>query len=154
MNTKNKLSYDNLITMAISTIPQNFYPTEKAAKRYYRALYKVILRQLEINQSIYIKDFGTFEVKERKSGERLINNPANNETYVTYVKPRISISFRPAEKFDFCVNEGNFKLISSASLKKNKRNKRKPYKLKYKKKATFVDLLNLANERKNGAKIR
>ena len=38
------------------------------------ALYKVTLKQLELNQRIYLLDFGAFEVYERPSGDKVMGD--------------------------------------------------------------------------------
>ena len=140
---KNDIDYDDLCNLIANEV-SGASPT--SVDRYLYGLYKVILRQLELNQRINIKGFGTFEIKERKSGERLINNPKNNKKQIYYVKPRYSISFKAASKFDYSVNENNFKIVSD---KKNARLNRESRKVLINaKNKTIIDLLNIANRRK------
>ena len=92
-----------------------------------------------------------FEIKDRKSGERIINNPnKDNEKQLVYVKPKKAITFRAAKKFDISVNENDFKLVSDAKIKKLGRDYRK--KLATSKNGNrfknVVDLLKIANKRK------
>ena len=141
----NDISYDDLCNLIANEIShKSASPT--SVNRYLRALYKVILRQLELNQRINIKGFGTFEIKKRKSGERLINNPKNNQKQVYYVEPRYSISFKAASNFDYSVNENNFKIVSdkrNATL--NRENRKPPVRTRTKR---ITDLINKANKRK------
>ena len=146
----NDISYDDLCNLIALKI-NNGKANPHSVDYYLQATYKVILDQLKLNNRIYIKDFGIFEIKERKSGERIINNPnKNNEKQLVFVEPRNSITFRAAKKFDISVNENNFKLASDTKVKNVGREYRKDlYNSKKKKKIMNVaDLLNRANERK------
>ena len=141
----NDISYDDLCNLIANEVPHKS-ASPNSVSVYLRALYKVILRQLELNQRINIKGFGTFEIKERKSGERLINNPQNNQKQVYYVEPRYSISFKAASNFDYSVNENNFKIVSdkrNATL--NRENRKSPVRTRTKR---ITDLINKANKRK------
>ena len=142
---KNDISYDDLCNLIANEVPRkSASPTSVSA--YLRALYKVILRQLELNQRINIQGFGTFEIKERKSGERLKNNPQTNEKQVYYVEPRYSISFKAASNFDYSVNENDFKIVSDKRNNTLNRENRKPVIRSKTKRVT--DLINKANKRK------
>ena len=141
----NDISYDDLCNLIANEVPTH-KASPHSAHTYLRALYKVILRQLELNQRITIKNFGTFEIKERKSGERLINNPKNNQKQIYYVKPRYSISFKASSNFDYSVNENNFIIVSD---ERNKTLNRESRKVPIRKKTEHItDLLNIANKRK------
>lgn len=141
----NDISYDDLCNLIANEVPRKS-ASPNSVSVYLRALYKVILRQLELNQRINIKGFGTFEIKERKSGERLINNPKNNQKQIYYVEPRYSISFKAASNFDYSVNENNFKIVSdSRNATLNKENRKVPVRTKTKR---ISDLINKANKRK------
>ena len=144
MNNNNDLPYEDLCNLIAIQIP---HATINSADNYLRALYKVILRQLELHNRICIKGFGVFEIKERKSGERIINNPIINEKQIVYVKPKYSISFRASSKFDFSVNENDFKIATDKKIKKYNSEKNKSYK-KRKKTKNIADLLNRAEKRK------
>lgn len=145
MKNNNDISYEDLCNLVANEIAcRNSSPN--SANNYLRALYKVILRQLELNQRINIKGFGTFEIKKRKSGERLINNPKNNQKQLYYVEPRYSISFKAASNFDYSVNENNFKIVSEERNNTLNRENRKPVIRSKTKRVT--DLLNIANKRK------
>ena len=142
---KNDISYDDLCNLIANEVPRkSASPTSVSA--YLRALYKVILRQLELNQRINIQGFGTFEIKERKSGERLINNPQTNEKQIYYVEPRYLISFKAASNFDYSVNENDFKIVSDKRNNTLNRENRKPVIRSKTKRVT--DLINKANKRK------
>ena len=141
----NDISYDDLCNLIANEVPRKS-ASPNSVSVYLRALYKVILRQLELNQRINIQGFGTFEIKERKSGERLINNPQTNEKQIYYVEPRYSISFKAASNFDYSVNENNFKIVSdSRNATLNKENRKVPVRTKTKR---ISDLINKANKRK------
>ena len=146
------ISYDDLCNLiALKAKQYNSSATPHSVDYYLKATYKVILDQLKLNNRISIKDFGIFEIKDRKSGERIINNPnKDNEKQLVYVKPRKSITFRAAKKFDVSVNENNFKLASNTKIKNVGRNYRK--KLATSKNGNrfknVVDLLTIANKRK------
>ena len=141
----NDISYDDLCNLIANEVAHGS-ASPNSVNLYLSALYKVILRQLELNQRINIKGFGTFEIKERKSGERLINNPKNNQKQVYYVEPRYSISFKAASNFDYSVNENNFKIVSdkrNATL--NRESRKPPVRTRTKR---ITDLINKANKRK------
>lgn len=143
------IAYDDLCNLIALKINNN-RATPNSVDYYLKATYKVILDQLKLNKRILIKDFGIFEIKERKSGERIINNPnKDNEKNLVYVEPRNSITFRAAKKFDVSVNENNFKLATDTKIKKLGRKYRKKLSNNDKRKFNNVaDLLNRANERK------
>ena len=144
MKNSKDLTHEDLCNLIANEVKNG--ATIKSADKYLQAIYKVILRQLELNQRINIKGFGTFEIKERKSGERLINNPKNNQKQVYYVEPRYSISFKAASNFDYSVNENNFKIVSdkrNATL--NRENRKPPVRTRTKR---ITDLINKANKRK------
>lgn len=136
---KNDISYDDFCNLVANKVPRS---TLRSTKRYLKEIYNVILEQLELNQRINIKGFGCFEIKERKSGERVINNPKNNEKQLVYVKPKYSIFFKASSNFDFSVNENDFKITSDKKLK------RKIKRLKRKSMENIVDVINKANKRK------
>lgn len=149
-NIMNDISYDDLCNL-IALKTHNGKASPKSVDNYLQATYKVILDQLKLNNRICIKGFGIFEIKDRKSGERIINNPnKNNEKQLVYVKPRKSITFKAAKKFDISVNENNFNLASDKKIRNVGRNYRK--KLYSSKNGNrfknVVDLLNIANKRK------
>ena len=146
----NDISYDDLCNL-IALKTHNGKASPKSVDNYLQATYKVILDQLKLNNRICIKGFGIFEIKDRKSGERIINNPnKNNEKQLVYVKPRKSITFKAAKKFDISVNENNFNLASDKKIRNVGRDYRK--KLYSSKNGNrfknVVDLLNIANKRK------
>lgn len=149
-NIMNDISYDDLCNL-IALKTHNGKASPKSVDNYLQATYKVILDQLKLNNRICIKGFGIFEIKDRKSGERIINNPnKNNEKQLVYVKPRKSITFKAAKKFDISVNENNFNLASDKKIRNVGRDYRK--KLYSSKNGNrfknVVDLLNIANKRK------
>lgn len=144
------ISYDDLCNLiALKIKYMNPHATPQSVDRYLQSIYKVILDQLKLNRRIYIKDFGVFEIKERKSGERIVNNPnKNNEKQLVYVEPRNSISFRAAKKFDISVNENDFKLASDRTIKKISREYKKKKYNPRRKIMNVADLINRANKRK------
>ena len=72
------------------------------------ALYKVILKQLELNKRIYFNNFGAFELKERPSGDKAMGNFNVGETVVRYIEARNKILFKPSDALDRAINEGEF----------------------------------------------
>ena len=63
------INYDDLcnliaLEMGGKTSPQKI-------KKFLRATYVIILRQLQLNNRIFFKNFGAFEIKQRQSGERV-----------------------------------------------------------------------------------
>ena len=124
----------------------------KVAKRYLKATYKVILQQLQLNKRILFYGFGAFELVERKSGERLVNDLNNEENTddemfktLVYITPRNQVRFRPSQILDTNVNENDFNL--SFSIKKKKAKRKKTFN------EGIVDLINTA-ERRSGNKWR
>ena len=61
----NKIKYEDLCTLISNEI---YHSSPKSVDKYLKATYKIILEQLQLNNSVYLKDFGTFEIKNRKSG--------------------------------------------------------------------------------------
>ena len=139
----NKIKYEDLCTLISNEI---YHSSPKSVDKYLKATYKIILEQLQLNNSVYLKDFGTFEIKNRKSGSRIINNPnKNNEKQLVYVEPRLSITFKASSVFDHSVNENDFKLSNERKVKVKGKNKRRKHKRTIN---NYVDLINKANSRK------
>lgn len=152
-NIMNDISYEdlcNLIALKINRL-YSAKASPHSVDYYLQSIYKVILDQLKLNNRINIKDFGIFEIKDRKSGERIINNPnKNNEKQLVYVKPKKAITFRAAKKFDVSVNENNFILASDSKIKNLGRKYRKKLAVSKNSKRirNIADLLIIANSRK------
>ena len=72
------------------------------------ALYKVILKQLELNQRIYFNNIGAFELKDRPSGDKTMGTFIQGETVVRYIEARNKILFKPSDALDRAINEGEF----------------------------------------------
>lgn len=144
------IDYESFCNLIASNV-QGTSATAKSVDKYLKGIYKTILRQLEINKKINFKNFGCFEIKERKEDYRLINNPSNNTKYVAHIKPKFVISFNPSEVFNFCVNENNFKyhVRCEHKLKIHKYKKRRKERTRKRYNVTHIaDLLNVANQRK------
>lgn len=140
---KTKIKYEDLCTLISNEVASS---TPDSVNRYLVATYKVILEQLKLNNSVYLKNFGTFEIKNRKSGSRIINNPnKDNEKQLVYVEPRLSITFKSSSVFDHSVNENNFKISNEHKVKTKEKNKRKKHRSNIN---NYVDLINRANSRK------
>lgn len=135
----NDLNFDDLCNLIANNVSGG---SPKMAEKYLKGIYMTILRQLELNQRIYFKDFGYFEIKPRKSGERLINDPKTGEKRLVYVEPKFSIFFKESENFDYAVNGNGFKMVTTKTERQKKRNKRKANC------GNIADLLNKANKRK------
>ena len=107
------------------------------------AFYKVILKQLELNQRIYLLDFGAFEVYERPSGDKVMGDFENGGTIVRYVAPRNKIVFKPSDSLDNAINEGGY--VVPTRKKKGAKSRRqiiKEYNERHKKdKPTTEELL-------------
>ena len=85
------------------------------------ALYKVTLKQLELNQRIYFNDFGAFELKERPSGDKAMGNVNAGQTVVRYVEARNKIVFKTSDALDRAINEGEF--VMPTRKKKNRKSR-------------------------------
>lgn len=136
----NDINYDDLCNLIALEIDENISP--QRVKKFLRATYRVILRQLQLNNRIFFKNFGAFEIKQRQSGERIVGDFEGGSKLV-YVKPKNSISFKPSEIFDISVNETNFKIARSTNIRRKKRKK------DYDVSKTVVDMINRAETRKN-----
>lgn len=97
-------------------------------------IYKTILEQLQLNQKIMIEKFGTFELKERKAGNREIYDINTKQKKMVYIESKNNIKFTPSDVFETLVNEYdfNFKLVNKLGdverirkIKRKKQNKRK-----------------------------
>jgi len=108
----------------------------KTVERVIKGIYKVILQQLELKGRISLMYFGSFTIKDMKSGERLIYDFDQKKHVIKYIKPKKAIKFKASEFFEKVVNDNNFQY-------KNNRKVPTP-----KKKLNFVDMINKANERK------
>lgn len=131
------ISYENLCNLI--ALEMGGTTTPKSVKKFLRATYIVILNQLKLKHRIYFKGFGYWEIKERKSGEREINDPTNGGKRLVYVKPKYSIFFKPSVNFDASVNENDFKPTTDRIAKLLKKEKSKE--------VTSADLINRANSR-------
>lgn len=137
--SKENISYDDLCNLIANYMGKTSSPV--SVDRYLRAIYSFILRQLELNKKIYFKDFGSFEIRERKSGERIIYNPNTKQNEVVYVKPKFVVTFKPSSKLDYAINENNFNILHrNRTIEHNKVYKRK-------KNDTIASLLNKAQKR-------
>lgn len=131
-----ELKYEDLCNLIALQVGRGASPS--SVDRYLRAIYKVILQQLKLNKKIRFKNFGHFEIKKRKSGERLINDPNTNTKTLRYVKDKYLISFKSSEIFDRSVNDNDFKIITNKGINR----------LPKREKMNTADLLNLAFSRK------
>lgn len=142
MSKKIDLPYDELCNLISNNVRRS---TIKSVDLYLKGIYKTILRQLELNQKIYFKDFGTFEIKMRKGTQKMINNPKDKTKQIYDIRPKYIISFTPSKVFDYSINENNFKRVSrlktAEKVEKNKPPKKKPKHYK----RNIVALLNKAN---------
>ena len=93
----------------------------KTVRNVLDALYKVILKQLELNKRIYFNDFGAFELKERPSGDKAMGNFNVGETVVRYVEARNKIVFKTSDALDRAINEGEF--VMPTRKKKNRKSR-------------------------------
>ena len=135
MKSKNNIyiSFEDLCNL-ISNEVLITTSSPKSVEKYLRAILKVILRQLELHGKIYFKDFGTFEIRERKSGNREVYNPNKKRSEIVYVKPKRIVTFRPSSKLDYMINDKTIehnkkpsrridntaKLLNRANLRKEK----------------------------------
>lgn len=85
------------------------------------ALYKVILKQLELNQRIYFNNFGAFELKERPSGDKAMGTFTAGETIIRYVEAKNKIMFKPSEALNRAINEGDFVMPTRRKDKRKSR---------------------------------
>ena len=143
MSKKIDLPYDELCNLISNNVRRS---TIKSVDLYLKGIYKTILRQLELNQKIYFKDFGTFEIKMRKGMQKMINNPKDNTKQIYNIEPKYVITFTPSKIFDYSVNENDFKRVNRLKTAE-KVEKNKPPKKKKKKyyKRNIAGLLNKAN---------
>lgn len=141
------IKYDELCNMIANEVRAG-HPSRKSADRYLQAIYKVILRQLELNHRVYFKDFGYFELREHKSGERNIIDPVTKEQRIVYVKPKYSIFFKPSTVLEHSVNDYDFKKTTKSKIKRLPKGGRCN---------TTADLINRSRERskkRNEANLR
>lgn len=148
MSKKVDLPYSDLCNLISNNVKRS---SPKSVDHYLKGIYKTILRQLELNQKIYFKDFGTFEIKMRKATQKMINNPRDNTKQIYDIRPKYIISFTPSKVFDYSINENNFKRVSrlktSDDVKKNKSPKQKPKKHYKKNIASLLNKANIAQEK-------
>ena len=127
--------------------------TPSSVKKYLTATYKVILRQLELNEEIFFWRFGKFEIFDRPSGDRLMGDAQNGGMVVRYIKPKKNIKFTPSKVFEDSVNENGFKIVEKKKKVKHKTKKqimadcdkkRRPPKVKPTMEELFAKTLNSA----------
>lgn len=117
MSNKKDLTIDQLCNLV--ALESNLSP--KTARTMLDSLYKVVLKQLELNNRIYFMDFGAFEMYERNSGDKKMGDFENGGTIIRYVAPRNKILFKPSEALDRSINEDNF--TPPNRRKKNKKSR-------------------------------
>lgn len=151
-----KIKYNDLLEAIALKVSVTGGASANSVNKYLEALYDVILEQLELNGSIYIENFGTFTLKERKGGSRIINNLNDDGTHLVYVEPKNFVSFKPSSVLDYCINEGNFvfnkRNVKSSKKKVSKKRSDYYYGKKDNKIKKHTDLMNLMNERSKQAK--
>ena len=142
MSKRINLPHDELCNLISNNVQGS---TINSVDLYLKGIYKTILRQLELNQKIYFKDFGSFEIKMRKGTHKMINNPKDNTKQIYEIKPKYVISFTPSKVLDYSINENDFK--KAGRIAAEKINKNKPPKRRKKRKFNkdIVGLLNKAN---------
>ena len=64
------------------------------------SLYKVVLKQLKLNERIYFMDFGAFEIYERPSGDKKMGNFEEGGSIIRYIAPKIKVLFKPSEALE------------------------------------------------------
>lgn len=141
MSKKIDLPYDDLCNLISNNVRR---ATPNSVDKYLKAIYDVILKQLELNHKIYIKNFGTFEIKLREATQKMINNPKDNTKQIYDIREKYIISFTPSSVFDYSVNENDFKRVSKPSFS-DKIRKNKVRKKNKRHKQNITDLLNKAN---------
>ena len=134
------INYDDLCNLIALEMGGKTSPQK--VKKFLRATYVVILRQLQLNNRIFFKNFGAFEIRQRQGGERVVGDFEGGSKLV-YVKPKNSISFKPSEIFDISVNENNFKIARNTNQRRKKKREKDNDISK-----TVVDIINKAEERK------
>lgn len=140
-----KLNPNEFYFMIQNKLAESGYSTSiDICKRYFGAIYQVILDQLKINGKITVPMFGTFEAKERKSGERVVGNPNNDgKLQLVYVPPKLTVSFRESNTMDRIINDKDFHLNMGYKPKPNNHEIKKKYIGK-----STVDLINKAHKNK------
>lgn len=85
------------------------------------SLYKVVLKQLKLNERIYFMDFGAFEIYERPSGDKKMGNFEEGGSIIRYIAPKIKVLFKPSEALERAINEDDF--TPPNRRKKNKKSR-------------------------------
>ena len=139
MGNKKDLTIDQLCNLV--ALESKFTP--RTIRTILDSLYKVILKQLELNKRIYFMDFGAFELYERPSGDKKMGDFENGGTVIRYIAPRNRVWFKSSDALDRAINEGEFKPPNRK--KKNKKTRAqivKEYNARHKKeKPTTEELL-------------
>lgn len=130
-----KIKHEDFLETLSNKVPMS---TPRSCEKYLLGLYQTILEQLELNGSIYIKNFGELILKEREASSRTVNDLNNDGMQLIYIKPKKYVYFKPDKMFEFCINDGEFHYT---------RNRKKVPK-ENKKTMNYVDLINIANSRK------
>jgi nucleoid DNA-binding protein len=104
--------------------------TPNSVRRVLDATYRVILKQLELNEEICFYNFGKFEIYDRPSGDKLMGDLFNGGTKINYVKPKKNIKFSPFKALDESINLNNFKLEKKRKRKKTRKQVVETYRIK------------------------
>lgn len=83
--------------------------TAESARRYYDAIYDVILEELKINGEITLYQFGTFSLEERGGYDARLGDFENGGTVIRYIKPKKVVRFKPTGMLDTAINNNAFK---------------------------------------------
>jgi nucleoid DNA-binding protein len=138
MGSKRDISIDQLCNLV--ALESKFTPA--TARKVMDALYKVILKQLELNKRVYLFNFGAFEIYERSSGDKRMGDLVNGGSIVRYIPPKTNIMFKPSDALENAINS-DFKMPTRRKVKKKSRQQiLKEDKERYKKiKPTTEELL-------------
>lgn len=143
------LKLDDFLSLWASE--SGYQATNKSMRRYFNALKNVILKQLELNEEIYLQDIGTFYLRPSGGDIRTMGDmKTKGKTVERFIKPKMVIAFSPSATLERAVNENDFKFVAKKSNKKytTKVEAREVYnKRRRKPKPTFEELFcDITNE--------
>lgn len=116
MGKGNDIKHADLLNLIANEVGGNATP--EMARRYLKAIVKVILAELKLNGRIYFKNFGAFETFEVGGSDKKMGC-LDGGTVIRYIHPKTKIKFKSSASFERYINENDYSIP-------DKKYKRKP----------------------------
>ena len=108
-------------------------PSPKTLRRYLEGFKKTILDELALNGELYIFEFGTFLLEEKKGGDRRRNNISTGMVERMYIPTKSFLRFHPSIAMNRAV-QNDFKLEKKVAHNRKYKTKQEAHKARLEKK--------------------